>query len=173
MTTTTAPRLVRIVTAAALTVAALAGSSSSVSAGGWAVASLDAIPAAQPGATSEVSFTILQHGVRPVDLDDDVGIEIRDGDGTIAFFPAVSDGATGHYVAMVTFPEEAGTYPWSVRMGWFGPHELGTLDVRAPEPASPTAWPTIRWLALGGSLMLAGIAFVDLAVSRRRRLAVG
>jgi hypothetical protein len=173
MTTTTARGLARIVAAAALTVAALAGWSSSVSAGGWAVASLDSIPTAHPGATGEVSFTILQHGVSPVDLDEDVGIEIRDDAGIIAFFPAVGSGPTGHYVATVRFPEAAGTYPWSVRMGWFGPHELGTLDVRAPAPsASPVAWPTTRWLALGGSLVLAGIAVVDLAVSRRRRMTV-
>ena len=175
MTARTASRLVRIVTAAALTVAAFAGLSSPASAGGWAVASLDSIPVAEPGATAEVSFTILQHGITPADLDEGVGIEIRDHDGGSAYFPAVGDGTAGHYVATVTFPETAGTYEWQVRMGWFRPHELGTLDVRAREAEanSHMAWSTIRWLTLGGSLLLAGIAVADMAVSRRRHLAIG
>jgi hypothetical protein len=173
MPTKTASRLARIVTATALAVAAFAGFGTRVAAGGWAVASLDSVPAAAPGASTEVSFTILQHGVSPAVLDEGVGVEIRDHDGDIAFFPAVGDGTPGHYVATVTFPETAGTYEWQVRMGWFGPHELGRLDVRAPEAGSHTAWSTLRWLTLGGSLLLAAVAVADLAVSRRRHLALG
>ena len=173
MTATTASRLVRIVTAAALTIAAFAGFGSPASAGGWAVASLDSIPAAEPGATTEVSFTILQHGITPADLDEDVGIEIREHGGGSSFFPAVSDGTAGHYVATVTFPETAGTYEWQVQMGWFGPHELGTLDVQSAETAPLGVWSTMRWLTLAGSLLLAGIAVADTVFSRRRPLAIG
>ena len=173
MTATTTSRLVRIVAAATLAVAALAGFSSPASAGGWAIASLDSIPAAEPGATTEVSFTILQHGITPADLDEGVGIEIRDHDGASSFFPAVSDGTVGHYVATVTFPETAGTYEWQVQMGWFGPYELGTLDIRSAETASAGAWATIRWLTLAGAVLLAGIAAADMVLSRRRQLAIG
>ncbi len=172
MTATTC-RLVRIVAAAALAVAAFAGFSSPASAGGWAIASLDSIPAAEPGATTEVSFTILQHGTTPADLDEGVGIEIRDHDGASSFFPAVSDGTVGHYTATVTFPETAGTYEWQVQMGWFGPYELGDFDVRAAETASAGPWATIRWLTLAGAVLLAGIAAADMVLSRRRRLAIG
>jgi hypothetical protein len=173
MTATATSRLVRIVAAAALTVVAFAGFSSPASAGGWAVASLDSIPAAEPGATTEVSFTILQHGITPADLDEGVGIEFLDHSGTRAFFPAVSDGTAGHYVATVTFPETAGTYEWQVQMGWFGPHELGTLDVQSAETTPLGVWSTIRWLTLAGSLLLAGIAVADMVFSRRRPLAIG
>jgi MYXO-CTERM domain-containing protein len=159
-------RILRIVLAATLAVAAFAGSVSPASAGGWAVASLDSIPAAAPGATTEVSFTILQHGVTPTDLDEGVGIEILDEGGATAFFPAVSDGATGHYAATVTFPERPGRYDWRVQMGWFGTHELGTIDVRASEPASHQVWSTIGQLTLTAAVLLAG---VGLALSRRRR----
>lgn len=154
-----------------MTVALVAGSSGPASAGGWAVASLDAIPTAAPGATVDVSFSILQHGVRPVDIDEGVGIEILDADGTVAFFPAVGDGVLGHYVATVTFPDAAGSYQWTVRMGGFGPYELGTLELG--EAASGALWSTARWFALAGALLLAGVAVVDLARARRRNLAFG
>lgn len=173
MTATTTSRLVRIVAAGAVIVAAFAGFGSHASAGGWAVASLDSMPAAEPGATTEVSFTILQHGITPAELDEGVGIEIRDHDGGNAFFPAVSDRIAGHYVATVTFPETAGTYEWHVQMGWFGPYDLGTLDVRAAANASVWAWATIRWLMVAGAVLLAGMAVADMVVSRRRRLAIG
>lgn len=173
MTATTNSRLVRIASTMVLAVAAFAAIGSPASAGGWAVASLDSIPAAEPGATTEVSFTILQHGITPADLDEGVGIEIRDHDGDSSFFPAVSDGTAGHYVAAVTFPEAAGTYEWQVQMGWFGPHELGALDVRSAENTPLEVWSTLRWLTLAGSLLLAGIAVSDMVFRRRRRLAIG
>ena len=172
MTATTTSHLVRIA-AAALAVAAFAGFSSSASAGGWAIASLDSIPAAEPGATTEVSFTILQHGITPADLHEGVGIEISGQDGASSFFPAVGDGTAGHYVSTVTFPEAAGTYEWQVQMGWFGPYELGSLDVRTTETESVGAWATIRWLVLAGAALLAGIAIADMGLSRRRHLATG
>ena len=173
MTATATSRLVRIVAAAALAVAAFTGIGGPASAGGWAVASLDSIPAAEPGATAEVSFMILQHGITPADLDDGVGIEIRDHDGDSSFFPAVSDGRAGHYVAAVTFPDAAGSYEWQVQMGWFGPHDLGTLDVQSAETTPLGVWSTIRWLTLAASLLLAGIAVTDKVFSRRRPLAIG
>lgn len=174
MTATITSRLVRIVTAVALTLAACAGFTRPASAGGWAVASLDSVPAAEPGATVDVAFTILQHGVTPAALDDGVGIEIRHGDdGNSSFFPAVGDGIAGHYVATVTFPETAGRYEWQVQMGWFGSHELGTLDVRVADEPSDGAWATIRWLMLAGAVLLAGIAVADIGFWRRRHLALG
>ena len=58
-------------------------------------------------------------------------------------------------------------------MGWFGPHELGTLDVQSAETAPLGVWSTMRWLTLAGSLLLAGIAVADTVFSRRRPLAIG
>ena len=54
----------------------VAVSASSASAGGWAVASLDALPNASAGQSVDVGFTVLQHGQTPAVLDSDVGIEL-------------------------------------------------------------------------------------------------
>jgi hypothetical protein len=150
-----------------LGLATMAGSSAA--AGGWAVGSLDTLPEARAGATVAVGFSILQHGVTPVDLTEDVGIEIRLPDGDIDYFPAAGDGAPGHYVARVTFPTTAGSYTWTMRMGWFGPQELGTLDVNPPAGGGPTSWPAVRWVAPVLAVALAAVAITDLAVGRRRR----
>ncbi len=162
-------RLVRFLIAGIAAVAVLALPHSPATAGGWAVGSLDSTPEAVAGESTEVGFTILQHGVTPADLTDDVGIEISNGDGSAAFFPAVSDGTPGHYVATVTFPDASGAYAWSIRMGWFGPHDLGTLDVGETPNGTTSMWSTFRWVTLGISVVLASVAAADLALDRRRR----
>lgn len=152
------------------------GSSSMASAGGWAVASLDPAPAMEAGQQVTVGFTILQHGVTPVDLLNDasnvVGIEIREADGSVQFFPATGDGTVGHYLSTVQLPA-AGSYEWSVRMGWFGPQSLGTLEVGRHSTTSNTVWPTARLLMLALTIGLAAVAMVDVLTTRRRsRLAL-
>ena len=134
------------------------------------MASLDAVPVANAGQRATVGFTILQHGVTPVDLLGDpaneVGIEIRQADGTVQFFPASGDGAVGHYVTTLEFPA-AGSYAWSVRMGWFGPQELGTLVVHNATGDTSTGWPAARTVMLTLTIVLAGIGIVDLVRTRR------
>lgn len=150
----------------------VAGAASVGSAGGWAVASVDAIPAPRAGATEVVGFTILQHGVTPVDLlaepGNEVGIELVEADGSVAYFPAVSEGAIGHYVATVVF-EDAGDHEWSIRMGWFGSQALGTVSVSGVEASSDgSSWPAVRIaLSVLAATLVAG-ALVDLWSSRRR-----
>ena len=162
----------------AVVVAALAvvvGSGASASAGGWAIGSLDAIPEATAGRTADVGFTILQHGVTPVDLTDDVGIEIVRADGNVDFFAAAQDGEVGHYTAAVTFPTSLSDHSWNIRMGWFGSQDLGTLHVTsAAEDAftSPTIWPTARWVMLALTVVLAVVSFWDLLGRRRHPRAV-
>ena len=152
----------------------VAAVASPASAGGWAVASLDAVPEATAGETTEVGFTVLQHGQTPAVLDADVGIEVLLADGTVEYFPAVADGAPGHYVAAVTFPEGGGSYEWNARMGWFGSYELGVIDVAAPAPVEPaatgggSAWPDLRWVTLAASIALAGVAIADVLITRVR-----
>lgn len=169
--------VVRILTAAAvlLLVTALGtvdGETEEASAGGWAVASIDAVPTPRAGASEEVGFTILQHGVTPVDLLDDpgneVGIELVSDDGSIDFFPAVSGGAVGHYLATVRF-DEAGDHEWSIRMGWFGSQALGTVTVTgAGSSADGSSWPAARVALSVLAAALAAGAAVDLWSSRRR-----
>ncbi len=156
------------VVAAAFTV--LISISAPAAAGGWAVGSLDAIPSPAAGESIEVGFTILQHGVTPADLADDVGIEIIGTDGTLDYFAAAQDETIGHYTASVTFPTTAGDYEWNIRMGWFGPQELGSLSVTSGnDPATmTTAWPTVRWMMVAFTVVLAAVAVSSLATSRRK-----
>ncbi len=131
--------------------------------------SLDAVPAPTAGESVEVGFTILQHGVTPADLADDVGIEIIDPDGTVTYFAAEQGKTIGHYTASVTFPTTAGDYEWNIRMGWFGPQELGSLNV-SPDNESATitaAWPTVRWIMAALTVALGAVAASSLATARR------
>ncbi len=148
----------------------LLGSGGAASAGGWAVASLDSLPTATAGEAAQIGFTILQHGVRPAELTDGVGVEIVHEDGTVEHFPAHGDGIVGHYVATVTFPNGTGTFRWSIRMGWFGEHDLGTLTVGgATDAPSTSAWQGARWAMLAATVALGATTLVDLAFARRHR----
>ncbi len=136
------------------------------------MASIDSVPTPRAGATEVVGFTILQHGVTPVDLladpGNEVGIELVDADGSVAFFPAVSDGAVGHYLATVVF-DDAGDHEWSIRMGWFGSQALGTVTVTDTEASSDgSSWPAVRVALSVLAATLAAGALVDLWASRRR-----
>jgi hypothetical protein len=167
-----AARRTRVVVAALVAVIAALGADSSASAGGWAVSSLDELPVAVAGEPVDVGFTVLQHGVSPVDLTEDVGIEVTAADGTTSYFPATAEGSVGHYVATVTFPAD-GQYSWRARQGWFAPHELGTMSVGGEGGASTTggaAWASgARPVLLASCLVLALAAIVDTVAGRRRR----
>ncbi len=136
------------------------------------MASIDSVPTPRAGATEVVGFTILQHGVTPVDLladpGSEVGIELVDADGSVSFFPAVSDGGVGHYLATVVF-DDAGDHEWSIRMGWFGSQALGTVTVTDAEALSDgSSWPAVRVALAVLAATLAAGALVDLVASRRR-----
>ncbi len=161
----------RLAVALVVAVVAWFGLAASATAGGWAVASLDSVPVAKPDRTVEVGFMILQHGVTPVALEDDVGIELTLDDGTSDYFPATAEGAVGHYVADVTFPGATGDYDWSIRMGWFGPYELGSIAVTAGEPERATIWSAGRWVLVATAVGLGLIAASPL-LSRRPRPAM-
>lgn len=146
-------------------------------AGGWAVGTLDEVPAAEPGETVVVGFTIRQHGVTPVTLDEQlggasVGIELVDGHGQPSFFAAQPDGAVGHYVAEVVVPDAAGNFAWTLHMGIFGPQDLGSIvvtDTAAPGDAG--IWTPLRWVPLTLTIVLVAVAVVDLTAGRRRQAA--
>lgn len=118
-------------------------------AGGWAVTTLDPL-AATPVAGEEVDvgFTIRQHGVRPVAVDD-VSIVVTDTSGGTNSFVAVPEGPVGHYVAAVTFPA-GGAQRWHVEQGWFGPQDLGVVEVApgTPPPTTAAAPDSRPWPAL-------------------------
>lgn len=120
-----------------------------VLAGGWAVTTLDSVPAATAGQTVEIGFTIRQHGVTPVDPGGEVGIVLRSMGGEERFFAAESAGEVGHYVVELTFPDD-GTWSWAVRQGWFAEQALGTVEL-GPSSDSAAAggygWP--GWIRVG------------------------
>jgi hypothetical protein len=146
--------------------AGAAGAAVGAARGGWATTALDDAPTAGAGETTEVGFTILQHGVTPVDVDE-VAVVIRDGDGRDQTWPAVQQGQTGHYVAEVTFPAE-GRYEWVVRQGWFGDYDLGPLHVGDGGSAAGSWWSRTPW-ALRVLLPLPILASVALFLLDRRR----
>ena len=89
-------RLASLVMIAAALVAAVPGGPAT--AGGWAVTVVDPLPPVVAGAPLEVSFTILQHGQTPVDVEDVVLI-VTEPDGDRRQFPAASAGELGRYRA--------------------------------------------------------------------------
>ncbi len=139
-----------------------------VDAGGWAVTTLDPMAAPAPGEPVDVGFTIRQHGVTPVTVDG-VEIMVTNAGGATEAFAARSEGATGHYTAAVRFPA-AGSYRWSVVQGWFGPQELGTIDVQPlTTPANPGGerWPLVWRVVLPFLVVILALAAV---LDRRRRV---
>jgi hypothetical protein len=127
--------------------------------GGWAVTTIDSVPTPVPGRPTDVEFTIRQHGVTPVDLDEGVSITVTSTDGAEQVFPATTTNLVGHYVAAVTFPT-AGEFTWSVQQGWFATQDLGPITVgsspstRAYRYSAPTRYMTA----------LAGLGFATLAI---------
>ncbi len=139
-----------------------------VDAGGWAVTTLDPMAAPAPGEPVDVGFTIRQHGVTPVAVDD-VRIMVTDASGGTDAFTARPEGTTGHYVAAVTFPD-AGAYEWSVIQGWFGPQDLGTIDVQptaAPPDPGVERWPLVWRVVLPFLAVILALAAI---FDRRRRV---
>jgi hypothetical protein len=140
-----------------------------VGAGGWAVTTLDAAPDLRAGEPESIGFTIRQHGVSPVDLDD-VAVTVTDSAGVTSRFDAVAEGAIGHYIAVVELPA-SGAYTWAVEQGWFGPQELGTLTVSGESAAASAGErrfdAPVRWALPGLAALFGALAIGD--VARRRR----
>lgn len=101
---------------------------SSAWAGGWAVSTVDPMTSPVAGEATAIGFTIRQHGVRPVNPEGRIGIGIASGSGAEELFVATPRGATGHYIARVRFPKP-GSYRWKIHQAWFGPQDLGLVDV--------------------------------------------
>src|SRR5262245_22281816 len=111
-------------------------------AGGFAVTTLDPLPALTPDEPAAVGFTVRQHGVTPVALDG-VRLVVHTADGPTSIFEARADGPLGHYVADVVVP--AGTHRWEVIQGMFGPQDLGPLVVATGGGATPSGGDGRRW----------------------------
>jgi hypothetical protein len=102
-------------------------------AGGWAVTTLDRLPAEfRAGETYRIGYTILQHGQTPF-ASRSTAIKIRSSKGgEVRTFAAAPEGAKGHFVAEVRFPA-AGEWTWEVN------HDLGTQNLGSVTVLPPAA----------------------------------
>jgi hypothetical protein len=128
-------------------------------AGGFAVTTFDQLPATvRAQETYAFGYTVRQHGVTPLSgiATRIVAQSSRTGE-TIAFEGA-PQGEPGHYVAEVHFPSD-GVWQWRVEQGPFGPQQLGTVSVSAPQSVLLEGWPYARGV-LAGAAILALLLFV-------------
>lgn len=164
----------RIPTAALAALAATLILAGTVVAGGWANAIMDEPPPDPPSAGEPITigFTLLQHDVTPVN-EPAPTITVRNAatDEEISV-TATQEGASGHWVAEITFPSE-GTWRYEVThdlivgMNGFNPVTVGSAAPAAPgsTAASVAATQPLTYLALG--LLLALAIAATLVLSRR------
>src|SRR3954462_4958785 len=125
-------RLLLATVAAAALLVSLAGPAA---AGGWAIPTLDPLPAGgiAPGQPTPLGYTVRQHGMTPVALTDS-HLLVTLADGQVLTFPGVPEGPVGPHVAVVTVPV-AGHFALATDQGWFADQDLGHLDVGGGDAA--------------------------------------
>jgi hypothetical protein len=136
-------------------------------AGGWANAVLDDSGDVGPPSAGEpvtIGFTLLQHGVTPVDWGDPTITIINAATGEERSFAAEQRGPTGHWVAQVTYPSN-GTWRVSVNheleiaLTGFRPVTIG------PAPAAAAAQPAQTATSSAASSLLQPIAAATFALA--------
>ncbi|MGH8924175.1 MAG: hypothetical protein ACRDWA_05995 [Acidimicrobiia bacterium] len=138
-------------------------------AGGWALTSFDELPSEfEAGASYDLTYTVLQHGVNPVDVGQSE-VRVIGADREVTTFAAARLSERGRYQVTVTFPE-SGLWTWEVSQGDFGTHPMGPISVSPGAAAalmsSPLAW--LLPLALAITIGLIAVQIVTLTRQRRR-----
>jgi hypothetical protein len=112
--------------------------------GGWATIAADAGAAERrAGETDEFGFTVLQHGETPAGWVNAALVIENVATGKTIRVAATAQGADGHFVAMVTFPE-AGYWSWRVDItDLIAESPPRMLTVLTPDGALPPFDPTI------------------------------
>jgi cytochrome c2 len=153
---------------------------STVSAGGWAMVTLDTLPVEpHAGESLNLGFMVRQHGLRPANFawesepitpylfaeNLESGQSIR--------IAARQEGSVGHFVVDVVFPS-AGTWKWHIVPEPFGafPEEFEPLTVLPASSSSVQSTPENQaagllnfwWLVVPGLILIVGVA---VAVQRR------
>lgn len=146
-----------------------------VLAGGWAVITLDELPAGVvAGEPFTVGFTVLQHGRTPM-ADLEPIIIARSGDEKVTVF-VKEEGKPGHYAVDMTLPS-AGEWAWTIQ-AFSMEQKMPVLSVAAPavSPAaevqpveSATVSPILMIRALALAIGLVGLVF---AFRKKNRIAV-
>jgi hypothetical protein len=149
-------------------------------AGGWANAIMDDPPQDPPSAGEAITigFTLMQHGVTPVDGGATMVTVRNPATGEELTVAARHDGPSGHWVAVITFPSD-GTWRYEVTttdlvvgMNGFNPVTIGSTGsgtATTPATSAATAQPA-TWLLLAPLLTLAIAGAVILAQRRRANL---
>jgi hypothetical protein len=135
-------------------------------AGGWAMATQDT-PPDDPGGPNQpitIGFTLLQHGVTPVDWGATQVVLTNDETGESVIVDARQQGPTGHWVAEISVPS-TGTWSYDVRheleiaMTGFEPITIGSAGAAAA--AATTSSSATAGLTLQPALLIVG-AFLGL-----------
>ena len=141
-----------------------------VFAGGWAVATLDEIPAGvTAGQPFTVSFTMRQHGVQPANWGTVPLTFTHTESRQTVVVTAEAEGGSGYYTVAVTLPE-AGTWEWLLGEGLVQPMPSVRVQapaLAAPASAAPPAGPPLALLVALAGLVSLGLGLV--AVLRTRR----
>ncbi len=147
-------------------------------AGGWAVITLDELPAGViAGDPFTVGFTVLQHGKTPL-TDLDPVIIARSGKEKVTVF-AKEHGKPGHYEVDITLPS-AGEWEWTIQ-AFTMEQKMPMLSVAAPAVAVASAPETkpqpvesapVSPVVIAGAVALGiGLAGLVFALRRKSRLA--
>ena len=148
-----------------------------VVAGGWATATLDAgMPGPRAGTTATIGFRVLQHGMTP-NSSLTVIVHAASATGGSITADATAQGDAGHYVATLTFPTDgAWRITWTSELDMSG--SSATLNVAPLAAAAPASTPAVATPAQvpSGRLAAAGLAaglivIAGLFVALRRRRA--
>jgi hypothetical protein len=137
-------------------------------AGGWASATLDEQPT-DPGAggTMEIGFTLLQHGVTPVDWGQPLVMLVNDETGQRVTADARQSGAKGHWTAELTVPS-AGRWTLDIRHDLeVVPANFEPITIGGAAAAQPAATPSslaIQPALLAVALFLGGVAIAAAAI---------
>lgn len=137
-----------------------------VRAGGWAVVTMDSLPATfTAGQEYTLGFALRQHGVTLLSgMQSSITFTHAESGHTVTA-QATDAGALGRYTARVTLPTE-GTWRWTVQS--FGEHPMPPLTVVAPAPAASATSERPAWL-LVAIPALATLAVVGLLGGVRGR----
>jgi cytochrome c2 len=143
--------------------------------GGWAVITLDELPAnVIAGEPFTIGFTVRQHGRTPLDgLYPTITANLHKDQEFMV--DAEPDGEPGHYTATITFPQE-GEWSWSIR-AFTMDQPMPVLSVSAPSmasaPVTTSKFETLPWLMIVRLLAFAAALVCLVFIFRSRSRVAG
>jgi hypothetical protein len=156
---------------ALMTLGLVVGLGPAALAGNMAITSFDSMPDEfVAGETYTLTYSVLQHGVTPVDGGS--SLIFTDDSGNIVTFDAEPTGEPGRYQVEVTLPS-AGSWEWQVTQGPFEAQQMGELTVGAGAPDATSSSPLTALKVLLPLGAVAAAWFTIREISRSRTLRSG